>query len=328
MGADLLWLIAGLAMVVKGGSYFVSSSVRLAELWRIPRVVIGSTLMSLATTTPEITVSIVSGLKGEPGLAVGNAVGSCICNFSLILGLLAVMKNVETHPQALRMPLCVMTGCGLLVFGLSFDLRLGRGQGLLLLLLGLLYFGYDFWRHQRAASPTEEMEASELERERLQRRPWAEGLWGTLLYFLLGAGLVILGSKLLVDGAVQVAEVLGVPSIMIGLTVVALGTSLPELVTAITSSRQNVSDLAVGNLLGANIANLTLVMGSAAAMHELRMDRVVQLLNFPGLLAAILLGFLFLSSGRRLTRIEGAGLMGYYVFYILILTAVTLATRG
>jgi cation:H+ antiporter len=326
MGADLLWLLAGLAMVIKGGEQFVSASVRLAELWRIPRVVIGSTLVSLATTTPEITVSIVAGFKGEPGLAVGNAVGSCICNFGLILGLLALMKTVETHPRVLRMPLLFMLGCGLLVFALSFDLRLGRGQGLGMLMLGVVYFIYDFWRHQRVPFPQEAMEAAEIQRER-KGRPWLEQRWGTVVHFFLGAGLVVLGSKFLVDGAVRVAEAFGVPSIVIGLTVVALGTSLPELVTAITSSRRNVSDLAIGNLLGANIANLTLVIGSAAAMHELRLERVEQLLNFPGLLVAIILGFTLLSSGKQLTRVEGGFLLGYYVIYIGVLTAVTLATR-
>jgi cation:H+ antiporter len=328
MGLDLLWLLVGLAMVVKGGDSFVSASVRLAELWRMPRVVIGSTLVSLATTTPEITVSIISGLQGEPGLAVGNAVGSCICNFGLIMGLLAVIKHVETHPQVLRMPLWVMLGCGVLVFGLSFDLRLGRGQGVGLVLLGLLYFIYDFRRHQRAAHPLELIEAAEIERERVEGRRWAEGSWGTLTHFLFGGVLVIVGSKLMVDGAVGLAEAFGVPSIVIGLTVVALGTSMPELVTAITSSRQNVSDLAVGNLLGANIANLTLVIGSAAALHELSLDRVVQLLNFPGLLLVILLGFTFLSSGQRLTRTEGVVLLVYYGLYLGVLTLVTLATRG
>jgi cation:H+ antiporter len=328
MVADLLWLLAGLAMVIKGGDYFVAASVRLAELWRMPRVVIGSTLVSLATTTPEITVSIMSGLKGEPGLAVGNAVGSCICNFGLILGLLAMMKHVETHPRVLRMPLWVMLGCGLLVFALSFDLRLGRGQGLGLLFLGLLYFIHDFQRHRRTTRPAEVFEATEIERERVRGRPWTERRWGTVVYFLIGAGLVVLGSKFVVDGAVRVAEAFGVPSIVIGLTVVAVGTSLPELVTAISSSRRNVSDLAVGNLLGANIANLTLVIGSAAAMHELRLDRMVQLLNFPGLLVALILGFALLSSGQRLTRLEGVILLGYYVLYIAVLTAVTFATRG
>jgi cation:H+ antiporter len=328
MGADLLWLLAGLAMVIKGGDQFVSASVRLAELWRIPRVVIGSTLVSLATTTPEITVSIVSGLQGEPGLAVGNAVGSCICNFGLILGLLAVMKTVATHPRVLRMPLSFMLGCGVLVFGLSFNLRLSRGQGLGLLVLGVLYFAYDLWRHQRAPFPLEEIQATEIKQERVKDRPWTERPWGVWIHFLLGAGLVVLGSKFLVDGAVRVAEAFGVPSIVIGLTVVALGTSLPELVTAITSSRRNVSDLAVGNLLGANVANLTLVVGSAAAMHELKLERVDQLLNFPALLVAIVLGFTLLSSDKQLTRVEGMVLLGYYVFYIAVLTAVTLVTRG
>jgi cation:H+ antiporter len=328
MTADLLWLLVGLAMVVKGGGYFVSASVRLAELWRMPRVVIGSTLVSLATTTPEITVSIVSGLKGETGLAVGNAIGSCICNFGLILGVLAAIKHVETHPRALRVPLWVMAGCALLVFGLTLDLQLGREQGAILLVLGVIYFVYDFQRHLRAVPPLEAMEAEAIEQERLEGRRWTQSRSGTVGFFVLGAVLVVLGSRWLVSGAVAIAEALQVPSMVIGLTVVAVGTSLPELVTAISSSRRNVSDLAIGNLLGANIANLTLVIGSAAALHELTLDRLTQLLNFPGLLLALGLGFGFLVSGKRLTRVEGTILLVYYAIYIAVLTTVTLATRG
>lgn len=328
MLVDLLWLLAGLALVVKGGDYFVSASVRLAELLRMPRVVIGSTLVSLATTTPEITVSILSGIKGEPGLAVGNAVGSCICNFGLILGLLAVLKHVDTHPRALRVPLWAMLAAGLLVFGLSFDLRLGSLEGIGLLFLGTSYFVFDFVRHKRSTRPLEIVEATQIEQERVHGRAWARNWWGTIIHFLLGAGLVILGCKLVVDGAVGLAMGLGVPPIVIGLTVVALGTSMPELVTAITSSRRNVSDLAVGNLLGANIANLTLVIGSAAVLHELTMDRMVQLLNFPGLLVVIVLGFVFLVSGQRLTRREGVMLLGYYAVYIGVLIAVTVTLRS
>ena len=130
--------------------------------------------------------------------------------------------------------------------------------------------------------------------------------------------MVIIGSRFLVDSATAIAAGLGVPSIIIGLTVVAVGTSLPELVTAVSSARQNVSDLAVGNILGANVANLTLIVGSAASLNEVRMDRVTQLLNFPALLLGMVMVLVMLNSERQISRREGSILIGYYAIYVVL----------
>jgi len=327
MPLNLLLLALGLALIIKGGDLFVSSSVRIAELLRMPRVVIGSTLVSLATTTPELTVSILSGLKAESGLAVGNAVGSCICNLGLILGVMAALKHLEVHPGALRVPFAMMLGCGLLLLLMTLGLRLSRAQGVFLLLLGAAYFVLDFWRHPRVASAVIQAEAVALETELVTRHTWLKSGWGTALQFLAGAGLVVGGSKLLVETAVKIATAWGVPSILIGLTVVAVGTSLPELVTAVTSSRQNVSDLALGNVLGANIANLTLIVGSAAAIHDVSMSRLTHLLNFPVMLAAMLLVYAWVSSRRRITRRQGAGLLLGYGAYLVVLVGLALTGR-
>jgi cation:H+ antiporter len=325
MMLDLLLLGVGLILIIKGGDFFVSSSVRIAEQLRMPRVVIGSTLVSLATTTPELTVSIFSGLKGESGLAVGNAVGSCICNLGLILGVMAALKHVEVHPRTLRTAFAAMLGSGVLLFVLTSDLTLSRGQGVFLVALGVAYFVFDFSRHQRHVSPAAHAEAAALETEFVNRHSWLKGGRGAALQFLAGAVLVVVGSKLLVDSAVGIARALGIPSLIIGLTIVAVGTSLPELITAITSSRRNVSDLAVGNLLGANIANLTLIVGSAASMHEVSMSRAAQLLNFPSLLGVMLLALWMFSTESRVSRREGTVLLTFYAAYLLALVSLTLA---
>jgi cation:H+ antiporter len=322
---DLLLLGVGLVFIIKGGDLFVSASVRIAERLRMPRVVIGSTLVSLATTKPELTVSILSGLKGEPGLAVGNAVGSCICNLGLILGVLAALKHVEVNPRALRVTFGAMFGFGVLLLALSWDLTLGRRQGLLLVGLGIGYFVFDFWRHQRLTAPTAQAEAAELETEFVARHARLQSGWGTTLQFLVGALLVVGGSKLLVESAVRFAQTLGLSSLVIGLTVVAAGTSLPELITAITSSRRNVSDLAVGNLLGANIANLTLVVGSAAAIHTVPISRPTQLMNFPAMLGLMLLVLWMMSTDRRVTRREGVVLLVVYAGYLSVLVGLAVA---
>jgi cation:H+ antiporter len=322
---DVIWLVTGLALIVKGGDFFVAASIRIAEFLKMPRVVVGSTLVSLATTTPEVVVSIMSGFKGASDLAVGNAVGSCICNIGLILGVMAAIKQVEVHPRMLRMPLIAMFVCGAALLTFTLDLVLSRWQGAFLLALGAGYFVWDFWKHYRERKPAVITEAVAIKREVTATRwSWFTTKPGTAVQFALGAVILILGSKLVVEGAVNLAGRMGVPPIAIGLTVVAVGTSLPELITAITSSRKAVADLAVGNVLGANIANLTLVVGVAAIIHDVSMDRLTQVFNFPAMLVVMSLLLWILLTDRRVTRREGVVLLSTYAIYIAALVTLTL----
>jgi cation:H+ antiporter len=327
MWLQAVLLVVGLALLIKGGEIFVGAAVRIAEFLRMPKVVVGSTLVSLATTTPELVVSIMAGAKGEAELAVGNAIGSCICNVGLILGVTAALKPVDVHTAALRTPLLAMFGFGALLFGMSSDLRLSRNQGLVLVGAGLLYFVYDFWHHARQRKPELTAEAVEIKEAITSRFPWFHGRSGSIMQFIAGAGIVVVGSRFLVDASVTLAAALGIPSILIGLTVVAVGTSLPELITAVTSSRKAVSDLAVGNVLGANIANLTLIVGTAAVLSDVRMSRQSQLFNFPALLVMFAVLLWMLLTDRRVTRKEGVTLLVLYVFYIGGLVLLTAAVK-
>lgn len=321
---DILLLVAGLALIVKGGEFFVAAAMRLAEFLRMPRVVIGSTLVSLATTCPEMVVSVTSGLRGEPGLAVGNAVGSVLCNIGLVLGTTAALKNVDIHWRSLVLPLSVMFAAGVALMLMTLDLALTRGQGAALFAAGAAYFAWDFISTWRVRKPAEVAEATAIEKEiTASRWAWLRTRQGTAVQFLLGAAVVVLGSRLLVDGAVNVAAGIGVPAIVIGLTVVAIGTSLPEFITAISSTRKDVSDLAVGNVLGANIANLTLVVGAAAVIRDVRMDRLTQLFNFPAMLGVMLLLVWMLRTDKRLSRREGVALLAVYAIYLAFLVVLT-----
>lgn len=323
---NILMLLGGLALIIKGGDFFVAAAIRLAEFLRMPRVVIGSTLVSLATTTPELVVSIMAGLRGESGLAVGNAVGSCICNIGLIVGVAATMKEVEVHFRAVRTPFMAMVAFGVLLFLMTLNLSLARWQGGLLLVAGFCYFAWDFWHHWRDRKPEDMAEATVIKAEMgAARWSWVQTRTGTVLQFLFGAGVVVAGSRLLVEGAVGTATRLGVPSIIVGLTVVAVGTSLPELVTAVTSSRKAFSDLAVGNVLGANIANLTLIVGTAAVIQSVGMSRVTQVFNFPAMLAFMALLLWMLLTDRRVTRREGVILLAVYLVYVAALVGITIA---
>jgi cation:H+ antiporter len=322
---DALLLLAGLALIIEGGDLFVAAAVRLAGRLHIPRIIVGSTLVSLATTAPELTVSVMSGLKGAPGLAVGNAVGSVICNIGLIFGVTAAIKQVEVHPRLLRIPLLAMFGAGAVLFLMTLDLHLSHAQGAFLVGAGVVYFIWDFWRHRRERSPEAVAEAQSIKTGVTRTRfAWLQTTAGSAAQFVFGAALVLIGSRLLVDGAVSVAGRLGVPSILIGLTVVAVGTSLPELVTAIASSRQAVSDLALGNVLGANIANLTLVVGVAALVQQVTLDRWTQVFNFPAMLIVMAVLLWVLLTDRRVTRREGVVLLAVYGIYLLLLATLNL----
>lgn len=322
MIATIGFFLAGLLLIFKGGDWFVAASVRLAERLRLPRVVVGTTLVSLATTSPELVVSLTAGLKKESGLAVGNAVGSCICNIGLILGASAAFKHIDVHPPALRRPITAMFVFGLLLFVMTRDQMLQRWQGALLIVLGLAYFAWDFFQHGRDSVPADVMEAETIEKDIAARFGWFHTFWGTVAQFLGGTALVVLGSRFLVDSAVNVAASLGIRPIVIGTTVIAAGTSLPELITAFTSSRRNVSDLSVGNILGANIANLTIVVGAAAALQEVHLDRATQVFNFPALLASMVLFLYVVLTENRVTRRQGILLLVAYGVYLLTITSI------
>ncbi|MCI0745621.1 MAG: calcium/sodium antiporter [Verrucomicrobia subdivision 3 bacterium] len=323
----ILLLLVGLALLAKGGELFVAAAVRLAEFLRMPRVVIGSTLVSLATTTPELVVSIMAGAKGAPELAVGNAVGSCICNVGLVLGLTAAFKHIDVNPAALRIPLIAMFTFGATLMLMTLDLGLSRRQGMTLICGGAVYFVYDFVKYARDVKPSHIAEAAVIEAAATSRLDWFRGKPGTTVQFLLGAGTVVLGSRVLVDAAVALASALGLPSILIGLTIVAVGTSLPELITAVTSSRQAVSDLAVGNVLGANIANLTIIVGTAAVLSEVTMRRVTHSFNFLALLGLFAVLLWMLLSERRVSRKEGVTLVVLYNLYIAGLVLLSAALK-
>lgn len=317
MVIELLMLAGGLALVVKGGEFFVAAALRIAEFLRLPRVVVGSTLVSLATTTPELAVSVMAGLHGESGLAIGNAVGSCVCNIGLILGVTGLLATVQVRWRTLRVPFAVMFGLGLALVVMTLDRTLSLGEGLVLIGLGVGYFVVDFWRHWKDRSGPSDAEAAAIEEDRSTARwGWVRTPTGSAVQFVVGALIVVAGSRLLVDGASGVALRLGIPAIVVGLTVVAVGTSLPELVTAITSSRRAVGDLAVGNVLGANIANLSIIVGTAASIHAVGLDRMTQLISFPAMMVVMVALLPLLLSKRGLGRPQGLALLGMYTAYL------------
>ena len=305
----LLVFAVGLAIVIKGSGLFVASSVAIGVHARLPRAVIGGTLVSLATTAPELTVSATASAQGNPGLAVGNAVGSAIGNIGVILGVLCILRPMDVKPRDFRFPAFAMLAAGFLLTGLTVTLRLGRLRGAALVTCGVAYLALDWWRHRRRgrdgphAATAAEAPAMSLRR--------------SIGLFILGAAMVVLGSRLVSDSAVKLAALAGVPPMIIGLTLVAIGTSLPELVTAVASARRGVPELSLGNVVGANIMNITLITGVSAVIRPLTLTRTTQLYNFPAMIIFFLLLLAVARTGRRLTRKEGGVFVLFYIAYVI-----------
>jgi cation:H+ antiporter len=307
----ILLFLAGLALIVKGGDYFVGASVAIARFKRIPRIVIGTTIVSIATTSPELVVSSTASLTGRPGIAIGNAVGSAIANIGFILALTCMVRSIPVRKEDFRLPALSLLAAAVLLTLLTIPRTLSRGSGLLMLLIGLSYLAFDYFRHKRRPppQPVEEAEDGAMDpRMRTLRR--------AVFFFLVGLAMVIAGSKLMIGSGVKIATWLGVSPMFIGLTFIAFGTSLPELVTAIASVRKRVADLSLGNIVGAGFLNCTVVSGAAAAIHPLTMSRTTQLYNMPALIVVVVTLITLARAGGRLSRRDGAILLALYAAYI------------
>ena len=314
---DILLIAVGFALVAKGGNLFVDSSIHIGRALRIPRFVIGGTLVSLATTAPELVVSVTAASMGDSGIALGNAVGSCICNIGLIVGLVAIIMPVQVdRPDFIRRA-AWMAGGGVLVVAFSWDGSMERMYGLLLLAGAVAYLAWDLAgilrSRRQSASEAEDPDA-------------AEGLGAAVGWFAVGAVCVIVGSRLLVTSGQGLAAALGVPSAIIGFSVIAIGTSVPELVTGVTAARKGVPDLSLGNILGANVLNLLLVVGLSGTIQPLQIDAFSQLYGFPwlGIFFVAVIGAVLRFGVVR--RAAGIALLLLYALYVIGLVSLPVLT--
>ena len=318
MTYDVALILVGLFLVAKGGDLFVDASIYIGKAFGIARVIIGGTLVSLATTTPELVVSALASSAGDSGIALGNAVGSCICNVGLIVGTLALLTPVEVERRDFTRRVAWMVSAAVLVVIFTWDRTLSRPLAAVLMALAFVYLGWDYLNIRRhwAASTDEATPADR------------SGLNKEVSMFALGAGLILIGSNFLVTSGQSLAAALGVPSIIIGLSVVAVGTSLPELVTGVSAARKGVPDLSLGNIIGANILNLYLIVGLSGTIHPLALDAFTQFYSF-GWLAVFFAAIIALAARTgRFHRGGGMVLLGLYVVYLAGLVILPMTGAG
>ena len=319
MFLDIFLVILGLGLVAKGGDLFVDSSIQLGRALRVPRFVIGGTLVSLATTTPELVVSATASSVGDSGIALGNAVGSCICNIGLIVGTVALMGPVTVDRNQFGSRAGWMLAGGVLVIVFTWDRTLSRPLGALLLGLALVYLAWDYLAIRRLKTAGASASGTETDNEPLLR---------PILIFLAGAGLIIVGSRLLVTSGQSLAAALGIPSAIIGFSVIALGTSLPELVTGVTAARKGVPDLSLGNIIGANVLNLFLIVGLSATIHPLALEAFSQWYAFPWMVVFFGVVVSLIWRNGHVGHLAGRVLIALYLLYLVgfvVLSALGLA---
>lgn len=297
-------LLAGLASIAVGGNVFVDSACAIARRLGVSRAVIGLTLVSFATTAPELVASTMAAGMGNVGLAYGNAVGTCIANIALILAIVAATAAIPIERDRLNEG-AVMVGLGALVTIIAWDGTLSRYEGVGLLLILVLFLRFIVRRERRNARIA-----------RAGGQEYPAQLGRLILLFSLGALGILVGSRLLIYSGRGMAESLGVSEAVIGFTMVAVGTSLPELVTAVMSAFKRVPELSLGNIVGANILDLTWVLGLSAVIRPLSVG--LQTIWFSNLMMFLIMASLlvFMRTGQRLTRGEGWALLALYAFYL------------
>ncbi|MEE1331584.1 MAG: calcium/sodium antiporter [Gemmiger formicilis] len=311
----VLLFIVGLLFLIKGGDWFVDGASALARRFHLPELLIGATVVSIGTTLPEVMVSTMSALSGHGEIAYGNAIGSVICNAALIAAITIAVRPGRVDPKTLKTPVAFFFAAAAIyciaayVFG-----RFTRVMGIIMLAVFVAYMAANVV--QMKNTPAGEQEASE------EEMPLAK----TLILLVLGAVLIAVGANLLVDNGTLIAQALGVPESVIALTFVALGTSLPELVTAITSLVKGHSDLSLGNIVGANVFNLVLVSGMSITLAPFTIPQSATLfginsslvLDLPVMLAVMLILTVPTLVKGKLNRAQGILLLAIYAAFCAV----------
>lgn len=303
-------LVAGFVLLVKGADFFVDGAVGIAARFGIPQLVIGLTIAAMGTSMPEAAVSITSAIKGSAGITVGNVVGSNIMNILVILGLTAVITPIAVQRSTRRFEIPGMIAVSILflVFGYTGG-EIVLFEGIIMWLVFIGYLGYLLWiaKNNKAEESGEE------------DKKWS--LPVQLIAIVGGIAAIVLGSDLAVDGATAIAKAFGMSDRIIGLTIVAFGTSLPELVTSVTAARRGKADIAIGNIVGSNIFNILFVAGTTALITPVVFEAKFVVDSIIAIVAAVILLVSVCNKDMKLKRPAGAVMLVCYGVYLAYLIA-------
>ena len=303
--AAILLLILGFVMLIKGADWFVDGAAGIAARFGIPQLVIGLTIVAMGTSAPEAAVSITAALGGNAGITIGNIIGSNILNVLIILGITAVITPVAVQRSTVRweMPFMHVITIALAVLGLTGG-KIVLWEGVVLWGFFLVYLGYLFRMAQKGSDETEEQELAPL--------------WKQILMLLVGVACIVFGSDLTVDNATVIAEAFGMDDRLIGLTIVAFGTSLPEMVTSIMAAKKGNADIAIGNIVGSNVFNILFVVGTTALITPVAFKAGFLIDSAIALAAGLILWFGVMKE-HKLKRPVGIVMLAAYAVYFVYL---------
>lgn len=318
---DIFLLILGLALILGGANFLTDGSAALAQRFRVPEFIVGLTIVAVGTSTPELVVSVLSAAAGNSDVAIGNIVGSNIFNVFLILGVCALIAPLPLTGGNIRRDLPFLTAVSVLLLLLTSDRLLGLGEvdaigridGIVMLLLYIALIRYTIRTERRtAALATQATQTTQTEKPQRSKSLW-------LIVVMIAGGLagLIFGGELFLDSATAIARALGVSESVIAITLVAGGTSLPELASSVVSLLKGKSEMALGNVIGSNIANILLILGLSATIHPLTLGGITRIDLLTVLLSSVLLFVTAFTFRRKaVDRWEGAIFLVIYALYI------------
>lgn len=311
----ILFLVIGFVFLVKGADIFVEGSSSIAKKFKVPSIIIGLTIVAMGTSLPEAAVSVTASIANKNALAVSNVIGSNIFNLMMVIGVCAIMTPVAVNKATLKrdFPFSVICAILLLALGVIGPMSLGHADGVIFLILFAGFIGLMIHSAMKASKEGNAVASEEIEAaEEIKIMP----VWKSLLFIVIGAVGIIIGGDVVVDSASNIAAKFGMSQTLIGLTIVSVGTSLPELVTSIVAARKNEVDMALGNAIGSNIFNILFVLGIAGAISPMAFltENVIDIVI---LLVFSLIVWLFAWTKKEIKRGEGLIMVLLYVLYVV-----------
>ncbi len=307
----------GLVILCFGADWLVRASVKIAGILSIPTVIIGLTVVSFGTSAPELAVSMISALGHQSDVAMGNVLGSNIFNIFVIIGLSAAIRPMQVHLNLIRIDTPILVALSLLLLSLCWGSQLSRIEGVVLVGLLVAYIFLQFYLVKREKkSKILDQELKELEADSQVKGDKTKAFLMYSGLFIVGLGFLILGSRWFVNGSVDLARWLGWSELMIGLTLVAVGTSIPEIATSVAAALRGHHDIAIANAIGSNVFNILCVLGFTSMIQPLAVSHEALLFDFPVMISAAIICWPIFLQGRKVERYEGALLLIFYLGYL------------
>jgi len=313
---DYVFLIVGFILLIKGADFFVDGSASVARKFRIPTMIIGMTIVAMGTSAPECAVSIAASLKGNNSMAISNVVGSNIFNLMVVCGACAVFSPLAVKASTLKQefPLSILAAVLLLVMG-KMNMSIGRGEGIILLGVFVVFL---IWMVMEAKKARNNVQRIPINKDGILKIEALKG-WQCVLYIGVGIAAIVAGGDFVVDSATAIATTFGLSSTLIGLTIVAFGTSLPELATSLVAAKKGETDMALGNVIGSNIFNILLVLGVAGAVSpmEVLMDNLIDDIILIGMSIIV---WIFAWRRKQIGHLHGIVMLGIYAIYMVYIS--------